>query len=102
MWGKVNVTAKVVGLGLQYDKEAQFYEGKTGTVDYVYYPSTGKYYVYSGWFGGNADANGGKGIRFDASKGYNNICVYRGVYFDYSKKYVLKYNWDVYLRFTLP
>lgn len=103
--GKVRAVANVVGPGLVlvYDKEAQYYDGLTGTIDYVYYPSTGKYYIYAGYFCGDPDANGGKGIRFEAKKGYNSICVYHGVYFDYSTYgHTKKYNWDVYIKFTLP
>ncbi len=102
VWGKVKATAKVSGPGLAYDSEAQYYDGKTGTIDYVYYPSSGKYYIYSSYFGSDPDANGGKGVRHEAQKGNNSVCVYHGVYFDYSKKYTIKYNWDLYLRFTLP
>lgn len=100
--GKVKATAKVIGAGLSYDKEAQFIDGNTCTIEYVYNPSTGKYYIYGGPFCSNPDANGGKGVRYDANKGYNSICVYNGVYFDYSTRPVTKYNWYVYLRFTLP
>lgn len=102
VWGKVDVVAEVIGPGLAYSKEAQFYDGKTGKVDYVYYPSSGKYYVYGSYFCSYPDANGGKGVRYDAKKGYNSICVRSGAYFDYSVRPTVKYNWDVMLKFTLP
>lgn len=100
--GQVEATAHVIGPGLAYDREAQFYDGRTCTIDYYYYPSTGRYYVFGGPYCSHPEANGGKGLRFDAVKGYNNICVYYGVYFDKSKIPYIKYNWDVYLRFYLP
>lgn len=104
MTGKVDVTCKVIGPGLRYDSEAMFLDGQTGEVDYAYYPSTGKYYIYGSYFSSDPDANGGKGIHFNAEKGYNNMSVRRGVYFDYSYSYItpIKYDWEAYLKFTLP
>ena len=101
--GKVKATAKVIGPGLDYSIDAQFYDGKTCTIDYTYNPSTGKYYIYGGPFDSHPESNDGKGLRYDAKKGYNSICVNRGAYFDYSYGIVpIKYNWELYLRFTLP
>lgn len=101
--GKVNGYIKVIGPGLDYSSYAQLIDGQTCTVDYTYNKSTGKYYVYGGPYCSSPSANGGKGLRFDAQKGYNSICINRGAYFDYSYGITpIKYNWEAYLKVTLP
>lgn len=99
--GTVSAETKVIGPGLAYDSEAQFINNQTCTIEYKYYPSSGKYYIYGGIFCSDPNANNGKGVRFDAKKGYNSICIRHGVYFSYYPA-LMKYNWDVYLKFTLP
>lgn len=99
--GTVSAVTNVIGPGLSYDSEAQFINNQTCTVEYMYYPSSGKYYVFGGIFCSNPDANNGRGLRYEAEKGYNSICIRHGVYFSYEPT-LIKYNWDVYLKFTLP
>ena len=97
-WGKVTGTLK--GYGTSYSAVARTANGKSTTVDYVYYPSTGQYYVYGGAWDSSPSANGGKGVRYNASKGYNSIRINGGAYYDSSTK--TRYDWEVYLQVTLP
>ena len=99
-WGKVTGTLKASGPGVSYSSVASTANGRTTTVDYVYYPTTGKYYVYGGAWDSSSSANGGKGLRYDAQKGYNSIKINAGAYYDSSTK--IKYNWELYLRVTIP
>lgn len=102
--GTVNATIDVIGPGLSYDDYAQWMDGKTDRVEWTYNPSTGKYYVYGGIYCSNPDANGGKGLRYEAQKGYNSITIYNGYYLDYRPNSVvpIKYNWEARLKFTIP
>ena len=100
VWGKVTGTISAIGPGVTYSSEASFADGKSTTVDYVYYPSTGNYYVYGGTFCSQPEVNGGKGLRYDAKKGYNSITIKYGFYYDYSTK--IRYDWELRLRVTLP
>lgn len=99
--GTVSAETKVIGPGLTYDSEAQFINNQTCTIEYMYYPSSGNYYIFGGIFCSDPDANNGRGYRYKAQKGYNSICIRHGVYFSYYPT-LIKYNWDVYLKFTLP
>ena len=98
--GKVTATIKAIGPGVSYDSYASYVNGKTTQVDYAYNPSTGKYYVYGGIYDHNSDANGGKGVRYDAQKGYNSITIDSGYYYDYVMK--ISYRWEILLQVTLP
>ena len=97
-WGKVTGTLKAYGT--EYSSVAKQANGRSTTVDYVYYPTTGKYYVYGGAWDSSPSSNGGKGLRYDAKKGYNSIKINSGAYYDSSTK--MKYNWEVYLQVTIP
>ena len=102
--GDVDVQGKVQGTlkayGTEYSSTARQANGRTTVVDYAYYASTGKYYVYGGAWCSSPSANGGKGIRYDARKGYNSIKINAGAFYDSSTK--TRYNWEVYLQVTLP
>lgn len=100
VWGKVKGTISAIGPGVAYSSEASFADGKSTTVDYVYYPTTDTYYVYGGTFCSQPEVNGGKGLRYDAKKGYNSITIKYGYYYDYSTK--IKYDWELRLHVTLP
>ncbi len=100
IWGKVTGTISAIGPGVAYSSEASFADGKSTTVDYVYYPTTDTYYVYGGTFCSQPDVNNGKGLRYDAKKGYNSITIKYGFYYDYSTK--IRYDWELRLRVTLP
>lgn len=97
-WGRV--TGKIKAYGTEYSAVAKAANGKSTTVDYVYYPSTGKYYVYGGTWDSNSSANGGKGVRYDAHKGYNSIRINGGAKYDHTTK--MTYTWEVYLQVTIP
>ena len=98
--GKVTGTIKAIGPGVYYSNFATLANGKTTTVDYVYYPTTGKYYIYGGSWDSSSNANGGKGLRYDAQKGYNSIKINAGSYFDSVMK--VKYDWELRLHVTIP
>ncbi len=98
VWGKVTATADVTTTS--WDSYLSWVDGQTCTIDYVYYPNTGKYYIYGGPFCSDPDANGGKGIRYEAHKGYNSIVVEQGRDKDYVYDYY--YSWSVSLKFTIP
>lgn len=98
--GKVTATVKAIGPGVAYDSYAQYVNGKTTKVDYEYYPKTGKYYVYGGIYDSHPESNGGKGLRYDAQKGYNSITIYYDYYYDYSMR--ISYQWELVLKVTLP
>lgn len=102
--GDVDVQGKVQGTlkayGTEYSATARQANGRTTVVDYAYYASTGKYYVYGGAWCSSPSANGGKGVRYDAQKGYNSIKINSGAYYDSSTK--TRYNWEIYLQVTLP
>lgn len=98
--GKVKGTIKAIGPGVVYDSYASYADGKTTTVDYEYYPSSGTYYVYGGIYDSSPSSNGGKGLRYDATKGYNSITIHEDFYRDYSTKII--YRWSLQLRVTLP
>lgn len=102
--GTVNATIDVIGPGLSYDSYAQYIDGKTDRVEWTYNPSTGKYYVYGGIYCSNPDANGGKGVRYEAQKGYNSITIYSDYWLEYRPNSVvpIKYNWEARLKFTIP
>ena len=97
-WGKVTGTLKAYGTS--YSSVARNANGKSTTVDYVYYPTTDKYYVYGGVWDSNSSANGGKGVRYDAKKGYNSIRINGGAVYDSATK--TRQNWELYLQVTLP
>lgn len=97
-WGKVTGTIKAYGTS--YSAVARNADGKSTTVDYVYYPTTNKYYVYGGVYDSNSSANGGKGVRYDAKKGYNSIRINGGAVYDSSTK--TRQNWELYLQVILP
>ncbi len=97
-WGKVTGTIKAYGTS--YSAVARTANGRTTTVDYVYYPSTGQYYVYGGAWDSSPNSNGGKGVRYNATKGYNSIRINGGAYYDSSTK--TRYDWELYLQVTLP
>lgn len=98
--GKVAATVKAIGPGVSYDSYASYVNGKTTRVDYEYNPSAGKYYVYGGTYDSNSSANGGKGVRYNAQKGYNSITIDNGYYYDYSMR--ISYRWEIVLQVTLP
>ncbi len=98
--GKVKGTIKAIGPGVVYDSYASYADGKTTTVDYEYYPSSGTYYVYGGTYDSSPSSNGGKGLRYNATKGYNSITIHEDFYRDYSTKII--YRWSLQLRVTLP
>jgi hypothetical protein len=102
--GTVNATIDVIGPGLSYDSYAQYIDGKTDKVEWTYNPSTGKYYVYGGIYCSNPDANGGKGLRYEAQKGYNSITIYSDFWLENRPNSVvpIKYNWEARLKFTIP
>ncbi len=102
--GTVNATIDVIGPGLSYDSYAQYIDGKTDRVEWTYNPSTGKYYVYGGIYCSNPDANGGKGLRYEAQKGYNSITIYSDFWLEDRPNSVvpIKYNWEARLKFTIP
>lgn len=100
-WGKV--TANIAAYsGYPDDSYVDWVDGQTDQVDYVYYPSTGKYYVYGGIFCSDNTANGGKGIRYEAKQGYNSIQIDGGADYYYLGDRRINYRWEVYLRVTLP
>lgn len=94
------VQGRIKAYGTEYSNVARTADGKTTTVHYEYRASTGKYYVYGGTWDSNPSANGGKGVRYDAQKGYNSIRINGGAYYDSSTK--TRYNWEIYLQVTLP
>lgn len=98
--GKVTATVKAIGPGVAYDSYASYVNGKTTNVYYEYNPQTGKYKVYGGLYDSNPEANGGKGVAYDAHQGYNSITIC----YDYYKDYVTKitYPWEIVLHVTLP
>ena len=100
-WGKVKVNI-VAYSGYSGDSYVNWVDGQTDTVDYVYYPSTGKYYIYGGIFCSNNSANGGKGIRYEAKKGYNSIRIDGGADYYYIGTRRINYTWEVYMRATIP
>lgn len=93
-------TVHAVGTGALYDSYAKSVDGKSTTVTYEYYPATGKYYVYGGSYDSNPDANDGKGLRYDAQKGYNAITIYKDYYLDSSSG--INYWWLFQLQVVLP
>ena len=93
-------TIHAVGTGALYDPYAQSIDGKSTTVTYEYYPATGKYYVYGGSYDSNPAANDGKGLRYEAQKGYNTITIYNDYFIDRDSK--INYWWKLQLRVTLP
>ncbi len=100
-WGKAEATVSV--RTTKWDSYLSYVNGKTTKIDYVYYPNTGKYYAYGGIYDANSEANGGKGPRYDAHKGYNTIVVHRGMDRDYSiTSYTAYYSWSISINFTIP
>ncbi len=100
VWGKVKGTIRAIGPGVIYSDYAIYADGQTTTVDYVYYPSTDTYYVYGGAYDSHPNANGGKGLRYDAQKGPNTIAIHLGSYYDRTMK--IMYDWELRLHVTLP
>ncbi len=99
-WGTVKATLSSIGPGVYYSDVATNADGRSVTVDYVYNSAKGTYTVYGGAWCSDPSANGGKGVAYRAQKGYNNIVIYAGAYYD--SYYNVKYNWEIHMKFTLP
>lgn len=97
--GKVTATVAVIGLGSAYDSYASYVDGKTTKITWIHYLSSGKYYIYGGIYCSNPDANGGKGVLYECSRGYNSVRVDS----DYTRNsYGTTIFYDINLRFTIP
>ncbi len=100
-WGTVTATIAAYS-GWPDDSYVEYIDGQTTTVDYVYFPDTGKYRVYGGIYCSDMDANGGKGVAYEAQKGYNSIRIDGGADYYYLGDKRMYYKWEVYMRVTLP
>ena len=98
--GKVPGKIKVYGEGLDYSSYAQSINGNSVTVEWVYYPKTGKYAFYGGAYCSDSSANGGKGLLYDCEKGYNSVKIDA----DYasSSGHYREWKYEVYVQFTIP
>lgn len=98
--GKVPGKIKVYGEGLDYSSYAQSINGNSVTVEWVYYPKTGKYAFYGGAYCSDSSANGGKGLLYDCEKGYNSVKLDS----DYasSSGHYREWKYEVYVQFTIP
>lgn len=97
-WGKVTATVRCLGPGAEYTAVAQSIDGERTTIDYVYYYDTNTYKAYGGAYCANPEANGGKGVAFDAKSGFNSVRIYTSYTYYRGDTYM----YYLYLNFTLP
>ena len=97
--GQVTATVVAIGPGAAYSSYAQYVDGKTTTITWIYREASGKYYIYGGTYCSDPDANGGKGVLYPCDRGYNSVRVDGG----YAKDaYGNTQFYDINLRFTIP
>lgn len=99
VWGQTMATISASGVGVRYSSYAQYCNGKTCYIDYVYYPDSQSYTAYGGPYSSNPDANGGKGVAFSAHSGYNSERIYADYAYDDNGRPQMYY---LYINFTLP
>lgn len=81
-----------------WDSYLSWVDGQTFSVEWKYDPSTGKYMFYGGPFCSDPDANGGKGVLYECSKGYNSVTIEQGR--DLNPNTGMYYQWYVQAKFT--
>lgn len=97
--GQVTATVKAIGPGVDYSSYAQWVDGKTTTITWIYRENSKQYYIYGGTYCSDPDANGGKGVLYPCERGYNSVRVDGG----YAKdSYGTTQFYDINLRFTIP
>lgn len=97
--GTVTATVYCSGPGASLSSYAQWANGRTTTITWIYRESQNQYYIYGGTYCSNPDANQGRGILYPCSRGYNSIRVDSDYVYD---SYGHAQFYDVYLRFTIP
>ena len=97
--GTVTATVYCSGPGASISSYAQWANGRTTTITWIYRESQNQYYIYGGTYCSDPDANQGRGVLYPCSRGYNSIRVDSDYVYD---SYGHAQFYDVYLRFTIP